>query len=212
MIPVFRLMCRQHGLIIGYHAIALAHNPILYLTQQVDEGRLREHVTRLATGERHSLYSPAHHAEAADYISTTFQGGLATRQHTFDIRGRSGMNIIYPQIRPFLEHNVAIQVASASSGLRSLRHGSRPPGADDNASGVAVLLECARVLSTVHLFMAVEFVAFDMEEKQPPNKVSLASSTALVNSPLRAYPRNKISETRISSQGEGGGVEAKLGE
>ena len=132
MLPVFRLMCRQHGLIIGYHAIALAHNPILYLTQQADGGRLREHVTRLATGERHSLYSPAHHAEAADYISTAFQGGLATRQHTFDIRGRSGMNIIYPQIRPFLEH--------------------------------------------------------------------------------RAYPRNKISETRISSQGEGAGVEAKLGQ
>ena len=55
----------------------------------------------------------------------------------------------------------------------------RSPGADDNASGVAALLECARVLSTVRLQRGVEFVAFDMEETQPKGR-SLVGSSAFV--------------------------------
>ena len=41
------------------------------------------------------------------------------------------------------------------------------PGADDNASGVAVLLETARILSTQRLRRTVQFVAFTLEEPQP---------------------------------------------
>jgi Zn-dependent M28 family amino/carboxypeptidase len=42
------------------------------------------------------------------------------------------------------------------------------PGADDNASGVAVMLECARALSALPRRSPVVFAAFDAEEKQPP--------------------------------------------
>ena len=41
------------------------------------------------------------------------------------------------------------------------------PGADDNASGVAVLLETARILSSQKLKRTVQFVAFTLEEPQP---------------------------------------------
>jgi Zn-dependent M28 family amino/carboxypeptidase len=41
------------------------------------------------------------------------------------------------------------------------------PGADDNASGVAVLLETARILSTHRFQRTVQFVAFTLEEPQP---------------------------------------------
>jgi Iap family predicted aminopeptidase len=44
---------------------------------------------------------------------------------------------------------------------------SGSPGADDNASGVAVLLETARILKTQHLERTVQFVAFTLEEPQP---------------------------------------------
>ena len=172
-------------------------NPILYLTQQVDEGRLREHVTRLATGERHSLYSPTRHAEAADYISTAFRGwGLATRQHTFDLRGRGGTNIIAR--KSGLSSDITSPCESPLPLLASAHYDTVPgsPGADDNASGVAALLECARVLSTVHLLRAVEFVAFDMEEKQPPNKVALVGSTAFVNSLLRSQAGGAVRKRR----------------
>jgi Zn-dependent M28 family amino/carboxypeptidase len=43
------------------------------------------------------------------------------------------------------------------------------PGADDNASGVAVMLETARLLSSIQLRKTVRFVAFTLEEPQPPN-------------------------------------------
>jgi Zn-dependent M28 family amino/carboxypeptidase len=41
------------------------------------------------------------------------------------------------------------------------------PGADDNASGVAVMLETANILSTMNLDRTVECVAFTLEEPQP---------------------------------------------
>jgi hypothetical protein len=44
---------------------------------------------------------------------------------------------------------------------------SNTPGADDNASGVAAVLEIARVLAGLHLPYSVDFVAFTLEEISP---------------------------------------------
>lgn len=44
---------------------------------------------------------------------------------------------------------------------------SGSPGADDNASGMAVLLETARILSRQKTCSTVQFVAFTLEEPQP---------------------------------------------
>lgn len=54
------------------------------------------------------------------------------------------------------------------------------PGADDNASGVAVMLECARVLGDTERERPLIFAGFDAEERQP--EVGLHGSNAYVAS------------------------------
>ena len=59
------------------------------------------------------------------------------------------------------------------------------PGADDNASGVVAMLECARVLVSTKRDRKIAFVAFDAEEMQSPGE-GLHGSTAYV---ARLAPR-----------------------
>lgn len=141
-------------------------DPIESLVRQVDVERLREDVTRLSRGDRHSLYSPVRHAECVEYISTVFaECGLETSRQSYEtaheLAGRSCINIIglkspaSPQELPSLLVSAHYDTVHGSSG------------ADDNASGVAALLECARLLSKAQLRRPVQFIAFDMEETQP---------------------------------------------
>ncbi|HIF72410.1 MAG TPA: M20/M25/M40 family metallo-hydrolase [Dehalococcoidia bacterium] len=53
------------------------------------------------------------------------------------------------------------------------------PGADDNASGVSAMLECARVLVATGFKHRISFIAFDAEEIQTPAD-GLHGSTAFV--------------------------------
>ncbi len=137
-------------------------DPVASLVERVDLSRLRSHVSRLAVGERHSQFNPALHSETVDYIAAAFEEyGLGTRRHSFDRHGRGGVNLVAFSPGSSNPETRALLVSAHYDTVRG------SPGADDNASGVAALLECARVLSTVRLSTPVEFVAFDMEEKQP---------------------------------------------
>ena len=172
----------------------MASDLVSSLVARVNVARLRSDVGRLATGERHSLYSPPRHAEAVSYISAVFdECGLATRQDSFKLGNRVGINIVgckagaslsqqghdtgLPGIRGFAPQDAADRLPLLVSAHYDTVPGS--PGADDNASGVAVLLECARALSEARLRRSVEFVAFDMEEDQPEGQ-ALVGSTALL--------------------------------
>ena len=149
------------------------------LVREVDVGRLRIDVAHLARGERHSYYGPALHAETVEYISTVFaECGLADKQHTVDVGSRQLVNVIAA-----LDSTASAPKAASAVPpiLVSAHYDTVPgsPGADDNASGVASLLEAARVLSTIQLSRSIEFVAFDMEENQPEG-FGLVGSTAFV--------------------------------
>lgn len=123
--------------------------------------RLRRHVTALADtiGER-NIWHPDGLAAAATYIDKTFAGfGHEVSKQVFDAEGLEVMNLdveIRGTSRP---DEIIVIGAHYDSVLGS-------PGANDNASGVAAVLEIARVLSNKHPARTIRLVAFVNEE--PP--------------------------------------------
>jgi aminopeptidase YwaD len=135
------------------------------------EHRLREHVCALARLPRDP--GSAHHRWAADYVSCVLDS------HGWHVERRESCSAVGP-----CANIVARRYADGSrSGLLVVgAHYDTPPGipgADDNASAVAALLELARLFSPVapspaSSTLAIELVAFDREED------SLAGSKARV--------------------------------
>jgi peptidase M28-like protein len=123
-------------------------------------GRLRGHVAALE-GVRHPTTAPERHRAARDYVAAELRAlGLAVDLFPFPFRRHTYRNVVgtlpgRDARRPRL---------LVGAHFDSTEH---TPGADDNASGVAVLLECARlVASGAPSGGAVEFVGFDLEEVQ----------------------------------------------
>jgi len=107
--------------------------------------RLRLHVAALAANERNAdLEAPARYIEAA-----FSRIGLTPQSHYFESGGRRVRNIEVPNDSPIL---VGAHYDTVPGS----------PGADDNASGVAVLIELAAILGNAAL--PVRFVAFANEE------------------------------------------------
>jgi hypothetical protein len=125
------------------------------------EARLRRHVARLAgeIGERHVLRPEALHA-AERTIAGTFHGlGCAVTRQNYEAQGVDCANL-----------EVTIEGAAAASEivLAGAHYDTVPgsPGADDNASGVAAVLELARLLRDSKPARTIRLVAFVNEE--PP--------------------------------------------
>ena len=120
---------------------------------------LRRHVAALE-GPRHRRTAPEALAEAARYIAAGFtEVGLAAEPRSFPFGSGSFANIVAASrgARPDLPRVLVGAHYDTAPGT---------PGADDNASGVAVLLEVARLLSAESSEATIEFVAFSLEELQ----------------------------------------------
>lgn len=123
---------------------------------------LRRHVSALAMSERHVGDAEALE-RSARYVESAFaRHGVRPRAHRFESAGRAVRNI------------EVVLPADASPEAPALVVGAHydsvpgSPGADDNASGVAALIELARLLAAEPLpaGRAVRLVAFVNEE--PP--------------------------------------------
>ena len=130
------------------------------IIDQVEKSRLRGHLDRLV-GVRHHSANPNALESAADYIAEQFQSfGLKTRNHWFEAFGHRNRNIIasFPnRSRPGKEP--ALIVGAHYDSV------SGSPGADDNASGVAVMLETARLIRNLNISKPILFIAFAQEEQ-----------------------------------------------
>jgi len=128
---------------------------------EADRDRLRRHVDFLAVQVvPRDVDHPTNLDRAASYVEAQLARSARVRRQTFVVRGRTYRNVIAyqgPETGPLL---VVGAHYDALGGFGT------NPGADDNASGVAGLLELARVLDGRRLPLRVELVAYANEE--PP--------------------------------------------
>ncbi|VUD41524.1 Aminopeptidase YwaD [Thalassocella blandensis] len=129
-------------------------------SQKVDIKRLEQIVKMLSVDLFPRDYSAVENTHlAAQYIQTEFSktNGI-TKVQTFEVDGKIYSNVIV-EFGPDGAH--AIIVGAHYDAVATT------PGADDNASGIAGLLELARLLSTEKLSRKIILVAYALEE--PPH-------------------------------------------
>lgn len=110
---------------------------------------------------RHGVENIDNLNKAADYIKEKFESyGLKTDEHQFYVKG---MPHIYRNIVADIgdKNKEAILIGAHYDSV------SQSPGANDNLSGVAVMLEVARILGKLDKPPRVNFVAFTLEEGHP---------------------------------------------
>ncbi len=149
------------------------------LERRVDPGRLRRHVETLAAQPRSRRRAPAAMDRAERYAAEHLRAaGWRVERQPFDVRAQVGATDRpgrrTPGLKPRLHRrlrgaNLLATLPGAGAGPcvlvgAHLDTVDGSPGADDNASGVAVVLETARLLAGLREPPAVTLALFDMEE------------------------------------------------
>lgn len=127
------------------------------LCQKVGTDRIRRHI-RTLEGVRHPLAAPAALEQAADYIKEAFAAlGYEVGEQLFPDGGRPFRNVIAARAGHGRSKERVVLLAHYDTVAAS-------PGADDNASGVAVLLEAAALLAPLRFERTVQFIGVVLEE------------------------------------------------
>ena len=129
-----------------------------------DQDRLLAHLHALI-GERHPVTSPTHLQQVEEYIADTFQQlGLQVSLHPFEAMGGTYRNVIASLLPT---HQATGQGTSLAPLILAAHYDTveGSPGADDNASAVAVLLETARRLRGVDRIREIHCIGFCLEEE-----------------------------------------------
>jgi aminopeptidase YwaD len=107
--------------------------------------------------ERDPDESPSGHAYVRAYIAKTLAQYGPVTTHEFDYRGRAHQNLILDL--PGRQERPLILIGAHYDGVPG------SPGADDNATAIAVLLELAHAFSAALPRSPIRLVAFDLEER-----------------------------------------------
>lgn len=129
--------------------------------EPVTSERLQAHVEHLAgaIGER-NVFRPEALRSAADYIHAEWcHQGYHVTPHWYELDGMQWANLEVTKVGSVWPKEILLIGAHYDSVRGS-------PGANDNASGVAALLELSRLLAAEAVAVTVRFVAFVNEE--PP--------------------------------------------
>ena len=140
--------------------------------------RLYDHLIQLVR-ERDPYFSTAGHFFVQQYILQQLQQWGRVEIHEFQVNGRTHKNLILHLPAASSTTKPPILIGAHYDGVPGT------PGADDNATGVAVLLELAQAFCQEPARHPIRLVAFDFEE----TSYNLAGSTyyaaSLQQAPLR---------------------------
>ncbi|MCM2358197.1 MAG: M20/M25/M40 family metallo-hydrolase [Geobacteraceae bacterium] len=129
------------------------------ISEAVSIDSIRAHI-RALEGSRHPVEAPAALEHAADYIADFLRSlDYEMGEHRFPDNGREFRNVI--ATRRGLRHPEQRVVVLAHYDTVA-----GTPGADDNASGVALLLELASVLKQLSFERTIHFIAVSLEENE----------------------------------------------
>ncbi|WP_193198082.1 M28 family peptidase [Nostoc sp. MG11] len=143
--------------------------------------RLRTHLIEIAR-ERDPYMATAGHFFVQEYIRQQFARWESVEIHTFLVGSKTCKNLIL---------NLPSQAEQQKQDLPPILIGAHydavpgTPGADDNATGVAVLLELARKFAVEPAKYPLRLVAFDMEEYGLLGSADYAALLRQQKQPLR---------------------------
>ena len=138
---------------------ALAGSEVQQLVDQVSQSSYSQYLNDFLythTGDDRG-YGAQHDLARANIQSALTGFGLSTSLSGFSYNGGTYYNVV--AVQPGKTHPEQVYIIGAH--YDSVNN----PGADDNASGVAGVLEAARVLSTYQFDATIVYIAFDREEQ-----------------------------------------------
>lgn len=180
------------------------------LVDLVDQASYRNYLdNRLYTRMGHNRGNGAQHDLARDFIKSEFESfGLQTTLDPFTYSGRTYHNVVAFKPgykRPNQYYVVGAHFDSANN-----------PGADDNASGTAGVLEMARVMSRFRFEASVYFIAFDREEQGLIGSNDFATKNrtkdirGMVSLDMIAYNAGGANQASIYGRTQSNGVKSGL--
>lgn len=142
---------------------AVDHPLVGQLAAEVDEAQLYASVSDLQNfGSRNVNYAGCQ--QAGDYLYAWFQElGLPVEFEEFQFNTWSGIKTSRNVVAT-LPGETDSTVVIIGAHYDDMPPSATAPGADDNASGTAAVMEAARILSRNHFGRTIRFVAFSAEE------------------------------------------------
>jgi Zn-dependent M28 family amino/carboxypeptidase len=145
------------------------------LSPQALRGRLLAHLHEIVR-ERDAFAAPEGHAAVKAYLRTELSRFAPVDAHRFDHRGRPHDNLVADL--PGTTRAPPILVAAHYDAVPG------SPGADDNGTALAVLLEIARHFASQPPRRPLRLVAFDLEEHHQAGSRAYAEQLRRNDTPL----------------------------
>jgi Peptidase family M28 len=139
--------------------------------------KLRSHLEQIVR-ERDPYLHPEAHLYVQLYVRQVLEQYGLVQAHEFTIQARKHTNLVL-KLPGRQDQSKPIVIGAHYDGVPG------SPGADDNASGVAVLLELARLLAQQPGRSPVHLIAFDLEEYGLLGSEAYAEQCLIEREPIR---------------------------